>query len=211
MKNAQAKEMIDPFDLKEGQILTDEQLEDFIVFSVCVAGHSAKATRPAVTKLAKTLCEDPSPGATRGGFLDEIRFAGHMGILPGVLKDCGMGCFNQRAKTLETLAEEVSIGQLDLRTCTPEDLERIPGIGSKTSRFFILHTRPNQNYAVLDVHVLRYMKKLGYDVPAATPSKKKYAELEQKFLALAKKRGKTAAQLDFQIWKAGATKRKVRG
>jgi len=56
----------------------------------------------------------------------------------------------------------------------------------------------------LDVHVLRWMGKQGYTVPRQTPSGKLYAKIEELFIAEAKKRGKTARQLDMEIWEAGA-------
>ena len=96
---------------------------------------------------------------------------------------------------------------IDLETCTAEDLEAIPGIGQKTSRFFITHSRPNQNYAILDTHILAWLKSLGYnDIPKSTPAGKRYQEIEQLFLFEAKKRNVSAADLDLQIWKERSKK-----
>jgi hypothetical protein len=94
--------------------------------------------------------------------------------------------------------------RLDLKTCTPEQLEKIPGIGCKTSRFFIVWTRPDEPYAVLDVHVLRWMRGLGYDAPKSTPSASRYVALERIFLSEARKRGLTPRELDLKIWQAAA-------
>jgi thermostable 8-oxoguanine DNA glycosylase len=94
---------------------------------------------------------------------------------------------------------------IDLKTCTVDDLESIPGIGPKTARCFLIHSRPNQQLGALDTHILRYMREQGYDVPKSTPSSKKYKEVEKKWLKLAneisKKTGKTLAEVDLDIWR----------
>ena len=82
-----------------------------------------------------------------------------------------------------------------------EDLEAIPGIGPKTSRFFLLHTRPNQEIAVLDTWILKYLKNAGYNAPKATPSGKKYLELEKNFLFEARKNNMKPADFDIYIWR----------
>lgn len=83
-------------------------------------------------------------------------------------------------------------------------------MGLKTSRFFLVHSRPNVRVAVLDTHILQWMKDEGYDVPRQTPTnKKKYREIEDKFLAECDKRGVSPAQLDLEIWKSRNKKIKV--
>lgn len=95
--------------------------------------------------------------------------------------------------------------EMDLSKATPEELEFIPGVGPKTSRFFILWTRPDARYAALDVHILRWLRAEGYLAPWTTPGdQEKYRHWEQVFLAEADKRGLTPAVLDAQIWEAGA-------
>jgi thermostable 8-oxoguanine DNA glycosylase len=92
----------------------------------------------------------------------------------------------------------------NLKNVTVDDLESIKGIGSKTARFFVLHSRPKVRHAVLDTHILKWMGALGINVPKATPPKKKYKELEEKFLALADERKMSVADLDLHIWKTYA-------
>jgi len=89
---------------------------------------------------------------------------------------------------------------IDLRTCTPEELETIPGFGMKTSRFFILHTRPDAQVACLDTHILEWLSYYtGHDV-RKSPSKNKYLELEKVFLRIAAAMDTTPADLDLKIW-----------
>ena len=93
-----------------------------------------------------------------------------------------------------------------LKKVTIEELESVKGIGSKTARFFVLHSRPDAKVAVLDTHILKWMSEKGYKVPKATPPKKKYAEIEKLFLTEAINHQMTPADLDIQIWKSYATK-----
>jgi thermostable 8-oxoguanine DNA glycosylase len=93
---------------------------------------------------------------------------------------------------------------INLQTCSPTELETIHGIGPKTARFFIIWTRPDARVAALDVHVLRWLKTLGYDAPSQTPSGKRYVELEIAFLAEADRRRVTPHILDQQIWSTGS-------
>jgi hypothetical protein len=81
-----------------------------------------------------------------------------------------------------------------------ELLECIKGIGMKTARFFVMHSRPNQQLACLDTHILAWLKDKGHDVPKTTPSGKKYLELETIFLAYCKRMSKLPADLDLEIW-----------
>jgi len=94
-----------------------------------------------------------------------------------------------------------------LRRCTVHDLEAVYGVGPKTARFFLTHSRPDQNFAVLDTHILRWMRvNVDAYAPRATPSGKRYAEVEQDFLAYCAERNVSPAELDLQIWSEGSRK-----
>jgi len=91
---------------------------------------------------------------------------------------------------------------LNLSTCSCEDLEAIPGIGMKTSRFFITYSRPKSMCAILDTHILSYLRFYYPDAPKATPSnKKQYLKWENLFLAQCFLRGMEPNELDIEIWK----------
>ena len=93
---------------------------------------------------------------------------------------------------------------LDLETCTLDDLLAIHGVGNKTARFFLLHTRQGCDYAVLDTHILAWMRDNGVeDAPNNTPTNsKKYKQLEKKFRYLSRLRYPylSDAQIDLLIW-----------
>lgn len=169
--------------------LDNEELEARLIYSIIVAGKSAKFAEGVMQRLG--LWQDP---------FQIIRSWIEKGLLCEELRAARSGNYGKIAQALR----EIAVSSIDLRTCTPEQLEKVHGIGPKTSRFFILWTRPNERYATLDVHVLRWLRGLGYDAPKATPTGEKYRKLEQAFLKEADNRNLTPRELDSQIWETGS-------
>ena len=66
----------------------------------------------------------------------------------------------------------------------------------KTSHLYAMTVDHRVRLAAIDTHVLKF---LGEDF-RKQPSKKKYLELEQRFLAEADKRGITPFELDQIVW-----------
>jgi thermostable 8-oxoguanine DNA glycosylase len=63
-------------------------------------------------------------------------------------------------------------------------------------------SRPNENHAIIDTHILKWLKAQGVsNVPKATPTAKNYTRLEQEFLSRVPD-GMTPAEFDLQIWKS---------
>lgn len=121
------------------------------------------------------------------------------------LRKFGIGCYKQKSKKFRQLANM----KIDLRSVGVEQLQDL--VGPKTARCFLIHTRPNQRFAGLDVHILRYMRDQGLAVPKSTPSKgKRYLEVEQMFLDLVDRSGKTVAELDLEIWNKYRSARKYK-
>jgi thermostable 8-oxoguanine DNA glycosylase len=118
-------------------------------------------------------------------------------MLPQTLKSFGIGCYNNKAKSMWDLVNK----GLDLKKCSVEDLESVHGIGPKTARCFIIHSRKNARHAGLDTHILKFLREKGHEVPKATPTGKKYRELEGVFLDYADKSGKSVAEFDLDIWR----------
>jgi len=95
--------------------------------------------------------------------------------------------------------------KLDLRTCSVDDLEDCFGVGPKTARFFLLHSRPGIEVAVLDTHILRWLRQtLGDDGPwpSSTPSQPAYGRIERVCINLMRSSfpGSTLAQADLLVW-----------
>ena len=183
--------MIDPTDPKDiiRYDRTIEELEEFVLFTISVAGKSAITTARILDKFLQPAREyNLSP-------FDYIRLLSFDELTTN-LKNTGFGCYNNRTKSFKSLVDT----NLDLRNCDINDLEQIYGIGPKTARFFVLFSRPGANVAVLDTHVLTFLREKGYDVPKATPCGKKYLEIEQMFLTEAQKQDRPIVEYDLMIW-----------
>lgn len=97
---------------------------------------------------------------------------------------------------------------LDLQTCTVTDLEKIYGVGPKTARLFLLHSRPDQEFAAIDTHILKWMRdELGLSVPKNTPSNPiLYRKLEEHYLKYCTDNSLSPADFDLQIWNSRSRK-----
>lgn len=217
--------MIDPDNPPKLPDATQAELEEFIMFGIAAAGKNARLTAigldyfinslpnehswdggPLARPLARLAswraseCHRLPCNATGwdGGWSRETQVR----MLGKLVKQAGLGCYNQRAASFLDLLDRVAAG-LDLRTCTIEELEQVRGIGKKTSRFFVVYTRPEQHdYAILDVHILSWMQEQGYQVPDQTPTTASmYKWAERMFIKEAASRGITPLELDQAIWK----------
>ena len=167
----------------------DDELEEFWIFSICVAGKNADTTTKVVEKLLKGR-GDLSPFAYIAS-LTRIR------RLEQRLRKARTG---QYKRITRALSESLPLMH-KLNSCSIDDLESIFGVGMKTSRFFLLHTRRNIEVAVLDTHILKFLRDKGYDAPKNTPSKSAYRKWEEIYLEEAKKFDIPLADLDLLLWK----------
>lgn len=199
--------------------------EEFLVFTASVAGKNATTTAKGLNKFydkarehvvnKKLSAMHPDLAQSHGEHVKKevhgmspfelIRNVGDHSTLANMAKESGLGCHNARAKSMLHMANS----GMNLHTATVDDLHTIPGIGPKSARFFLLHSRPDQQHAVLDTHILGWMRDQGINAPKSTPqSPKKYGELEKQFLSHAAKSGKTPADFDLDIWKERSNKKK---
>lgn len=176
--------MIDPKQVTNFHRSTAE-LEEFLLFAILVAGKKSEQMAPKLEAFLKDGTGTP---------LEHIRRLGPK--LEEQLRLIRMGQYGRIAQSFRSLAES----ELDLSTCAVEDLEAIPGIGPKTARFFLLHTRKDVDVAALDTHILKFLRSLGHPAPKKTPRGAKYRRLEKIFIDVAKSRNTTVAQLDLEVW-----------
>jgi hypothetical protein len=200
--------MIDPTNVTKYD-RTDAELEEYFLFCTVVAGKTAMTQARLLDNFLNSL-----PMAEASPF--ERIFARSMSG-PGLmskLKASRLGQYNRLHRCwlqaiallcndpLQARIMGFSACGRTLRNCTLDDLESIPGIGPKTARFFLLHTRPNQKVAALDTHILHYLRDQGVETPKGSPGKgAKYRELELKFIELAEASGSSVADFDLQIWR----------
>lgn len=172
--------------------LFDNELEARMIFWVLAAGKNG-------TRAAEITNKMTSNWERLAGITKPFKVIKSQSLEETVemCKNYGTGCHNSKGRSLHEL---VNAG-LNLRTCSPEDLEKIYGIGMKTSRCFILHSRENAQAAGLDTHILKHLRELGYDAPINTPASKKiYLTLEKIVLKLAEQTGMSPACYDLKVW-----------
>ncbi len=178
--------------------MTKVQLEWWILFGICVAGKSAKGTEKKLRAFLDDI-RDTMPGYEGVSPFEIIKHAIYYRNLNYYLRKHKLGKYKLYRKAFPAAVS------IDLDNVTVESLEKVPGIGPKTARMTILYYEPEANCVPLDTHVLKWLKLQGYAAPKSTPqSGRRYLELEQAFIAEAKKRGKTVRELDTEVWQSYA-------
>lgn len=177
--------LIDPSDIRNFE-RNESELQLFWLFCIIAAGKVARVQ-------AKKLNEFLSPAAKNN--FTPFEYLKNIPDITEPLKKHRLGQYDRISKAFTQSLD------LDLSTCTIDDLEAIHGVGPKTSRFFMLYTRPEQKFAVIDTHVLKWFRdELGMKVPKMTPSGGQYAKLEKVFLNYCIKHGINPEVLDLRIW-----------
>lgn len=197
--------MIDPTAITNYD-LSIEQLEEVLLFWVCAAGKNGRTAAKCLDGLMKDLRGyEIGPFKAIRSYHESISQSARP--FSALLKKNGIGCYTIKARTMKELA----YSGLNLNTCTIDDLESIYGIGFKTARCFILHSRKNARVAGLDTHILKHLRELGYTAPMSTPSsKKQYLTFEKIVLSLADQAGLSPADYDLMVWNKYSVKNKTK-
>jgi hypothetical protein len=168
---------------------TDAELQAFWLFGAFCAGKNSDYAAKCLSRLLHRA-EAKNP-------FDYLRELGETNIHNALVASR----IGQYARLLKFIMQSLD---LDLRTATLEDLMKVHGIGPKTARFFLLHSRADYPCAVLDTHILKYLRdKDARNVPAITPSSKTvYADLEERFLFHARLDfpHMSVADVDLTLW-----------
>ena len=166
------------------------ELEEFLMFCIMVAGKSAKQISQKLHQFLNHRKNGESPIEYLDNMIQE-------GSLDYMMKQCRLGQYGRLAKAFQGIVHFRN--RLD--KVSVNDLESITGIGPKTARFFVLHSRKNASHAVLDTHILKWLRAHGEDAPKSTPSGKKYTQLEERFIYWAGQYNMKIADLDLHVWK----------
>jgi len=167
---------------------TDAELQAFWLFCILVAGKNADTAAGVLGRMLQEVPEGSTP-------FEYLRSLGSIALRNSLVAHRA----GQYARVTRAIEESLS---LDLRTASIEDLEGIFGVGPKTARFFVLHSRPGVRVAVLDTHILKWLRDHHEFAPKSTPGRRQYAELERAFLRLADAYfpGVAIADVDLLIW-----------
>lgn len=165
------------------------QLQEHLLWWICAAGKNGVVAARCLENLLNQLDAKKEP-------FEALRKCSRKQI-ENAMKFCGIGDYKKKSRAFVELVN----ANLDLKTCSREELVKIHGIGYKTASCFLIHSRPNQQMAGLDRHILKWMKKQGCDVPTSTPSKKRYLEIEKEYLKIRPK--ESTAEADLSLWLQG--------
>lgn len=183
--------MVDPFDLSNSLNFDEPDLQTFALFCVAVANKPADITRNKVLKFL-----EPRGNLLPFDYVWELYQTGR--LLPELVK-FKLSPYGKMQGAF------VGLCQLDramnLVNADVDDLMMIKGIGPKTSRYFVLYTKPGARVACLDTHVLKYMRdELKVPAPKSTPSEPLYSQLEQIWLKWCDDAGLSYMDADTMVW-----------
>jgi len=194
--------MINPYSITNYN-RTVPELEEFILFCIVVAGKTAYIQARKLdefllsVKARLMMPEQVSP-------FQIIKSAEQHGILFEEIKKAKLGQY----KKINSAFKYISEKEYNLVRMTPKILEEIPGVGMKTSRFFLLHSDIfyKDKIAILDTHILKFIKEnIDERAPKSTPVIPiTYKYWEDIFLHWCETNNKNVADFDLEVWKSYA-------
>lgn len=198
--------MVNPYDITNYN-RTQNELQEFLLFTIVVAGKTAYIQAQKLDQFLKSvntrlmMPDNISP-------FQSLKSAYDNGILLEEIHKAKLGQYKKIYSAFIYIIEH----SVNLDRTNPVELEMIPGVGMKTSRFFLLHSDINykDNIAILDTHILKFIKENIDDLaPKSTPTNSnKYKYWENLFLTWCQKNKKNTAEFDLEIWKSYARKNK---
>jgi hypothetical protein len=198
--------MIDPYNITNYN-RTEAELESFLLFCIVVAGKTAyiqaRKLDEFLTSVNKRLMlpEDTNP-------FQSLKSAEQNGILMEEILRAKLGQYKKIYNGFKFITEK----EYNLSRMTPQILEKIPGVGMKSSRFFLLHSDAfyKDKIAILDTHILKFIKENIDDrAPKSTPViPLTYRLWEDMFLSWCRQNDKNVAEFDLEVWKSYARTKK---
>ncbi len=178
------RKMIRSF-VKSCSIKDDQCLFGELCFCIMTPQSRAKNCREAVNRLKadnKLFTAD----------LDELR-----GYLKGVrFPEVKAQRIIEARDKLPELKQRLDSNPTELREWLKENIK---GLGMKESAHFMRNIG-FKGMAIIDVHIQNFLKKVGVIEQDKSLTKKRYLELENKFLELADRLKIPAEELDIAIW-----------
>ena len=196
------KILIDPYKVTNFK-RSQNELEEFLLFCIVVAGKTAYIQARkldeflASVKTRLMMPENINP-------FQIIKSAEQHGVLFEEIKKAKLGQYKKIYSGFKYISER----EYNLNKMTPDILEKIPGVGMKTSRFFLLHSDIfySNKIAILDTHILKFIKEnIDDKAPKSTPVIPiTYRYWEDMFLDWCEKNSKNVADFDLEVWKSYA-------
>jgi len=197
---------IDPYKITDYH-RSDKDLELFLLFCIVVAGKTAYIQADKLDQFLISIKNRLMMPDNISPF-QIIKSADQHGILLQEIQEAKLGQY----KKINAAFKFISENKIDLRKTTTDGLELIPGVGMKSSRFFLLHSdiTDKDQIAILDTHILKFIKENIDDrAPKSTPTiKVTYKYWEDLFLYWCQCNNKNVADFDLDIWKSYARTKK---
>jgi len=163
----------------------DECLLGELCFCICTPQSRAKACREAINRLK----------------VDEKLFTANLEELRNYLK----GVRFPEVKAQRIIEARKKLPELKaMLNSSPKELrewlmENVNGLGQKESSHFMRNIG-FKGLPIIDVHIQNFLKEVGKYKEEGSLTKKRYNELENKFLELAKELKIPPEELDIAIW-----------
>ena len=194
--------MINPYNITDYN-RKKEELEEFLLFCIVVAGKTAYIQAQKLEDFLKSInirLKMPEPTSP----FQSLKSANEHGILMEEILRAKLGQYKKIYNGFKYITER----EYDLTRMTPEQLELIPGVGMKTSRFFLLHSDETfqDKIAIIDTHILKFIKEnIDIRAPKSTPTiRVTYRYWEDRFLYWCECNNKNVADFDLEVWKSYA-------
>ena len=199
--------MIDPYKITNYN-RNQYELEEFLLFCIVVAGKTAYIQAQKLNDFLVSVNTRLMMQENINPF-QSLKSAEQHGILFEEIKKAKLGQYKKIYSGFKFITQI----DYNLSKMTPQILEKIPGIGMKSSRFFLLHsdTFYKDKIAILDTHILKFIKEnIDDKAPKSTPVIPiTYIFWEDMFLSWCRKNNKNVADFDLEVWKSYARVAKI--
>ena len=199
--------MIDPYKITNYN-RNQYELEEFLLFCIVVAGKTAYIQAQKLNDFLVSVNTRLMMPENINPF-QSLKSAEQHGILFEEIKKAKLGQYKKIYSGFKFITQI----DYNLSKMTPQILEKIPGVGMKTSRFFLLHsdTFYKDKIAILDTHILKFIKEnIDDKAPKSTPVIPiTYKFWEDMFLSWCRKNNKNVADFDLEVWKSYARVAKI--
>jgi len=178
------------------------QLQEWLLYGICVAGKKSEIE---TVKLDKFLqdCNGIGSATTPFNLIRKLLKTSSVIFKDGLMEKLSKNKIAPYKQRYNSFVDAVTLLPDDLSEVTIDDLQEVRGISTKTSRFFLTHSREDFDEPVLDRHINKFLRDEGHEnIPVDTPQNPKvYARIAKLFTDIAKQRGQSVTELDLEIWK----------
>ena len=184
--------MIDPKKVTDYN-RNETQLQEFLLYCVCVAGKKSEIE---TRKLDKFLS-----GASPFKLIKKLLKSSSVIFMDGLMEHLSKNKIAPYKQRWNSFKDIVTLLPENLSKVTLDELQQVRGISTKTSRFFLTHSREDFDEPVLDTHILRFLKDVGHDVPSSTPQNPNvYQRVARIFKKEADLAEMSVTDFDLQVW-----------